>query len=124
MSNLRLRPFLHFIVVLAVFLSAASPACKFISGGMLEICAADGSLKNIALPDGYQSPDAPVEKEKAAKDDCPFCFAQTHLKSNKTADIAIVAYTVFVMALIAAWASGHYRRYELDSLSARAPPLR
>lgn len=78
----------HVLVLAALVLSGASPACEFISGGksLIEICAADGSLKTIAVDDNQ----TPTEgKHQNAKKDCAFCFAQTHLKSAKAGSITL-----------------------------------
>ncbi len=78
------KHFIYALVIAAFTLSGISPACDFISGNknFIEICAADGSLKTIALSNNGKLLDQSEESEhhSSTKNDCSFCFAQTHSK--------------------------------------------
>lgn len=70
-----MKRIIHCFIILALALAAVSPACEFISGqNVIEICTSDG-IKRIALPG-----EPADEGHEYAKQDCAFCFAQTHLK--------------------------------------------
>lgn len=81
-----MRIFLHSLVILAMVMSVISPACAFISGNqnLIEICAADGTVKTIAVSDDFaHADDVPSQDEDSSghemQKDCAFCFAQTHI---------------------------------------------
>lgn len=115
-----MRNALHVFLVLAFILSGISPACAFISGKSsieVEICTNDG-IKTVTLPG-----DAPEPQEHEKKNDCAFCFAQTHLKSAK-ADAILISYVAKNFdEQRAALSTAVVHRFELALLSARAPPL-
>ncbi len=118
-----MRNALHVFLALAFILSGISPACAFISGKSpsleIEICTAEG-LKTITLPG-----DAPAEHDDHArkKNDCAFCFAQTHLKSAK-ADAVLISYVprIFDEQIVSSLPA-QVHRFELTALSPRAPPI-
>src|SRR5262245_42652768 len=115
-----MRNILHIFLILAFVLSGISPACAFISGKSsleIEICTAEG-LKKVSLPG-----DQPAEEhEHKKKDDCGFCFAQSHLKSAKAdAPSFSFAQSVFQTQTLYS-ASAQIERAELSVLSPRAPP--
>lgn len=114
-----MRNALHVFLALAFILSGISPACAFISGKSsieIEICTADG-LKTVTLPG-----DAPAESHEK-KNDCAFCFAQTHLKTAK-ADAVLVSYVPKIFdGRNVSISSAQVQRFELAALSPRAPPF-
>lgn len=82
----------HVLVLAALVLSGASPACEFISGkSLIEICAADGTLKTIEVADDQTPENHKQGNNHQSKPDCAFCFVQTHMKSGKA--------TSFILAL-------------------------
>ncbi len=99
--------FIHILVLAALVLAGISPACEFISGkaDLFEICGADGSSKQAEIdPDlalflaaGQEQSPADEHHDKPG-DDCAFCFAQTHLKTFKTAGFAHAAPAVSMTA--------------------------
>lgn len=88
--------FLGLTLALAFVLNAASPACKFISGGgpaLMEICAEDGSLKSIPFPAGLNPFEDKSKQHNHVKslNDCAFCFAQTNIQGYGGASLAVVS---------------------------------
>ncbi|MGH1398137.1 MAG: hypothetical protein ACRBCT_02885 [Alphaproteobacteria bacterium] len=79
MSDVKL--YISVFTMLAIFMAGISPACAFISGkGMIEICAADGSVQQIEA-DGAFDPfaeDVPLSEHLEAMEQCSFCFAAAH----------------------------------------------
>jgi hypothetical protein len=118
-----MRNALHVFLALAFILSGISPACAFISGKSsieIEICTNDG-IKTVTLPVDAPAEDYNPGHEK--KNDCAFCFAQTHLKTAK-ADAVLISYVPKIFdEQRAAFTAAAVHRFELASLSARAPPL-
>lgn len=123
-----MRCILQSLVILALVFSAASPACKFISGkaNILEICAADGSLKQIPMPEGYKSPlpEKPERKNHSAKDSCAFCFAAAHAKPLASGRIAVSfpAQHLNAEIQIAYYKDVFAARAELAGIETRPPP--
>ena len=83
-----MRNFLHVFLIFCFVLVSVSPACKFISGQLTEICGADGSVKSMSVPQELlaflpdQGDDQPHdEDEHSLKQDCMFCFAHTHFQA-------------------------------------------
>lgn len=79
----------QFLVICALITAGISPACAFVGGTMemMEICASDGSVKTIPVPEGYESP---IEDQDSEPDDsanlddlelCSFCLFQSGGKS-------------------------------------------
>lgn len=119
-----MRNLIHILVALSLVLALASPACKFVSGQMIEICAADGTLKTIMVspnqaPPSPETPAAPMDK----KSSCDFCLLQSHFKGIGTAAAQILLYFILISTITAAWIARRYRCFELTSLSLRGPPL-
>ncbi|MCC7305704.1 MAG: DUF2946 family protein [Alphaproteobacteria bacterium] len=121
-----MRHFVHLLLTIALILSLASPACKFISGehsSLIEICAADGSLKNVAVPDAFNPFKKPAEDHKKHDNDpCAFCFAQTHLKPLQSTAVLVAAYPPESFLIAARPYSLFYVRPELGAIAPRAPP--
>lgn len=118
-----MRNALHVFLALAFILSGISPACAFISGKSqsleIEICTNDG-LKTITLPGDAPAPEQDNHKKK---NDCAFCFAQTHLKTAK-ADAVLISYISKISdEQQDIHTSAQVHRFELSSLAARAPPI-
>lgn len=89
-----MKKFLSVLVVFALVLASASPACKFISGELAEICGADGSVIQMPVPDellaylpNQEQPEEP-EHENLGQN-CAFCFAQYKYDSNVQAGVSI-----------------------------------
>ena len=118
-----MRLYLHILVMLAVVLSGVSPACAFISGKSsiieVEICTADG-LKIVKMA-GDETPAHDHKHQK--KNDCGFCFAQSHLKSAKADAVLFTLPQNAWSQKISFGRSVKTERFELAGLSARAPPL-
>lgn len=84
--------FLNSLIIICFVLASVSPACKFISGkGFMEICAADGSIQEMQIPEellAYLPADADVDNEpqehRDMMQDCGFCFAQSHFNGFLT----------------------------------------
>lgn len=85
------------LILVALVLSGASPACEFIKGkSIIEICAADGTLKAIEVA-ADQTPENHQENTgHKSKPDCAFCFAQTHMKSGKATSFILTAQQISV----------------------------
>lgn len=115
-----MRKYVHILVALSLVLALASPACKFISGQMIEICASDGTLKSImVLPD--QAPPAPAAP-MGKKASCDFCLLHSSFKGLSADLSTILLYFLLISTITAAWIARRYKRFELTSLAARAPP--
>lgn len=112
--------YIHILAALAFILTGISPACEFISGKAtfheIEICAFEG-IKTIKVADEQ----APKQDHKA-KQDCGFCFAQSHLKLAKVPPQVFTAYAENTNYRISTGEGIHAARPELSVLSARAPP--
>jgi len=108
-------------LIFAFVLSGISPACAFISGKFssidIEICTEDG-LKTVSMP-GDEAPDDHAHKKK---DDCGFCFAQSHLKSAKADGASLSFFQPAFQTRISYDRSVRVKRTELSALAARAPP--
>lgn len=87
------RHIVALFLIVALATAGISPACAFISGktALIEICAADGTLKTVEVP-ADQAPVSDEENDKShhMEQDCAFCFAQSHQKHDlqDTAKIA------------------------------------
>lgn len=93
------------LVVLALITAGISPACAFVSTGkaMMEICASDGSVKKVAIPEGFEdllpadadtsSADNEQDHAKimAALDDCAFCIFQLSGKAFSYDVVSVIA---------------------------------
>lgn len=87
------RRYLSFLVIVSLVLAGVSPACRFISGKTLyEICGF-GEDKVVAPIDdallAYLPDQPPEDDHESLKDDCVFCFAQSHLKLAKALDAEV-----------------------------------
>lgn len=70
---------LNLIIMLAFIGAGISPACKFISGQMVEICGPNG-VETVRLDADQLPPEAPSH-HKEASEQCAFCFAGLHIKT-------------------------------------------
>lgn len=119
---------LHIFLILAFVLAQISPACAFVSGksGLIEICAADGSLKTIAVDAKYaqSSQTSSPEKHKAhdRADDCGFCFAQAHIKKLSAQQQDALPLISRTSVLRTGAGSIVYKSVDTDFFQARAPP--
>lgn len=75
----RVKFWVYLLIIAALASAGISPACAFVSGktSLIEICAADGSLKTIAV-DENQNPIDPAQHSHKAQKDCAFCFSNAH----------------------------------------------
>lgn len=122
--------FLHLALILAFVTAGISPACAFVGGktSIIELCAPDGSVKQVEVPadmDPFAKP-APHENGhhvKSMMDDCAFCFAGAQGKGLS------VAYAMVIKAPLPAGyvavGSGTAIPLSLDfsSFQPRAPPF-
>lgn len=114
--------FFHVLVLVALVLSGASPACEFISGKkrLIEICAADGTLKTVAV-DAGQTPDEKTHEAKhKSSQDCAFCFSQAHSKSLKSSSFIVNAKKTFIIPEAGFYSTLKINTYQ--TAQARAPP--
>ena len=95
---------LNAFFILCFVLAGVSPACAFISGkssAYIEICSADGSLKKVKISDNetvaalYQflekdKPKPEQPQKHAQKDDCGFCFSNTHISKALVSTITML----------------------------------
>lgn len=82
------KKFLLNLVIMLAFIGAGiSPACKFISGQMVEICGPNG-METVRLNADQLPPEAP-EQHKASADQCAFCFAGSHIKTVSAPPVII-----------------------------------
>ncbi len=119
------RHFLHILIAVALVLSTASPACQFISGQakVMEICSGT-ELKQIPLPDGYETPQIPAKENSQKKNNsCNFCFTQAHFGKIFAPPSIIQTAMEQPSALLVMWNQRIPARHELRPLSARAPPV-
>ncbi len=70
---------LNLIMMLAFIGAGISPACKFISGELVEICGPNG-IETVRLAADEIPPDAP-DHHKSASEQCAFCFTGSHIKT-------------------------------------------
>ena len=93
----RFGKFCSFILILGFLTAGISPACHFVSGGladengMVEICAADGSIKLISLAEAGLLPEQAPRHQQSKSSDCMFCFASANLKLAKAKAVQIDA---------------------------------
>ncbi len=117
----KIAHFLHIIIAIAIFTSAISPACAFISGKeTIEICTAFG-VKTIEID--TQSPDDTTQNSMHMMPDCMFCFALSSPKDTNTyqSDYSpIITKTVLSSSIN----SDHIETSRaLETYGARAPPI-
>lgn len=93
MLSSMMRRYLSILVIVSLVLAGISPACRFISGKTLyEICGFSEDKVVAPIDDALLAylPDQPPEDDhESAKDDCVFCFAQSHLKLAKVPDAEV-----------------------------------
>lgn len=119
-----MRTYANILVILALVSALASPACQFVSGrGFLEICGADGLLKKIAAPIGFEDPISAPKPDHETKDKCPFCFTHAHMKSVAAAVFNLSVFFLLIFSIVVAFLERRLARQELSPLSPRAPPL-
>ena len=75
------------MIMLAFIGAGISPACKFISGQMVEICGPNG-VETVRL-DADQLPSEAPENHKVASEQCAFCFAGSHIKTVSAVPVII-----------------------------------
>lgn len=118
--------YLALILSLAFILNAASPACKFISGDMMEICAADGTLQSIPFPGGenpFKTKDE-TGSHASKNTDCGFCFARTNLQGDSAAQSILVAIDFDTTSIPVFFsATNNLKQAERTGISPRAPPV-
>ena len=78
---------LNLIIMLAFIGAGISPACKFISGQMVEICGPNG-VETVRLDADQLPPDVP-DHHKQASEQCAFCFAGSHIKTVSATPVTI-----------------------------------
>lgn len=115
------RTFLLNLLVLLAFIGAGiSPACKFMSGEMVEICGPNG-IELVQLNASDLPPDAP-EHDPSQSDQCAFCFTGSQIKVMAVASLVIEApafnYVSSGRMVAAAQAYSAYRSATLP----RGPP--
>ncbi len=108
------RNFIQILAILSLVLAAASPACKFISGQLIEICAADGTLQTIIAPEGLAPPQLPAKQDEHKKSDpCVFCFSQTHTHLALAHCVVLALFALAAAAKCMPGRSDVLYRYEL-----------
>ncbi|MGB0719819.1 MAG: DUF2946 family protein [Bdellovibrionales bacterium] len=119
---------MHWLIVLAVFFTGVSPACSFMAGGtsVIQICAADGSVQNIAVDaafDPFADP-APQKQSADLSRKCPFCFTHAHLALDMPDAPDGLAFLSLPAGYLAVgggiWVPDGLR---LGAVSARGPPV-
>ncbi len=117
-----MKRFIHCLVILAFLTVGISPACKFISGQMvdLEICTPEGLQTIQIAADKTPEPQKPQKHQKT--DDCAFCFAQTHLKLAKAEPPAFQAPAAFKTSCNHLQQAARYATLH-SSAQPRAPPV-
>jgi len=85
------------LVMVSLVTMGISPACAFVSGktDIIEICAADGSMKTVAVAqeDGGAVEPLPASEDHKSphkKQECGFCFASSALKYQKASVVAVI----------------------------------
>lgn len=121
-----LRFYTNILLILAFLTSGISPACQFISGAtsIIEICAADGTLKTIELPaDQSPLPQEPSNKHKTNfGTDCAFCYSASNLKTLKT-DLQELSPTTDPKYISTGPGGYILKRTGSQNFDARGPPL-
>lgn len=130
---LNCRTLVAFIMIFAFVSAQISPACAFVSGrgGMIEICAEDGSIQTIQVSAQYDisallsKKDTTGDHDHRPKDmskECSFCFAQSHMaKGQISAPLTFSAPAPSDMMRIGA-GTIVYSSYSGGSFQPRAPP--
>ena len=95
----RFAKILNIVLVVAFVSAGASPACSFISGksGVIEICAADGSLKTIRVSEDFlpRSSSSSENTDQVPLGDlpkkaCDFCFTASHIAVDIVSEQAVI----------------------------------
>ena len=123
-----MRNLLNSLIIICFVLASVSPACKFISGkGLMEICAADGSIQEMQIPEellAYLPADADVDnapqEHRDMMQDCGFCFAQSNLSAFLTDTPGLVILPLDRDGLDLYQSA--YARHELRLYQPRGPP--
>lgn len=111
---------LNLIIMLAFIGAGISPACKFISGEMVEICGPNG-IEMVRLNAGDLPPDAP-DHDTAKTDQCAFCFTGSQIKGMEVASLVVQVPDVsYVSSEERIAADLAYRAYRSATLP-RGPP--
>lgn len=114
--------FLFNLIIMLAFIGAGiSPACKFISGEMIEICGPNG-IEMVRLNANDLPPDAPQEHDTAKTDQCAFCFTGSQIKVMEVASVVVQAPDLsYVSSERMVSAERVYRAYRSATLP-RGPP--
>ncbi len=121
-----MRYLLHFLLILSIISATVSPACAFIGGknggNFIEICAADGSLKTIPAPAGFEFPaKQPVHNVHKL---CDFCILHTSLQQAAPLTTTFIPPIAIADDVRIDQAFLYFtQRPELSQLSPRAPPI-
>lgn len=114
------RFLLNLFVLLAFIGAGISPACKFISGGIVEICGPNG-IETVLLSDDGQPLETPAH-DTAKADQCAFCFTGSQIKAMSVASVEVMAPDMaYVLSGRKIAAERAYSAYRLATLP-RGPP--
>lgn len=111
---------LNLIIMLAFIGAGISPACKFISGQMVEICGPNG-VETVRLNADQLPPESP-EHDKEASEQCAFCFSGSHIKTVSVPPITIKIPNVTHIAAEQAIASAQAYSLYRSAVLPRGPP--
>lgn len=127
------RKVLGVFLIFAFVMGQISPVCAFVSGkiGQMEICSEDGSVRMIDVSARYDL-SAYIDDTKnsldkksshSKKNDCQFCFAQSHLSKITAANIPVLHIVLAGDPVLKIGAGSIiFKAFVTRGLQARAPP--
>lgn len=112
--------FLNLVLMLAFIGAGISPACKFISGEMVEICGPNG-VEMVRLNADELPPTAP-DHHKQVSEQCAFCFAGSHIKTAAAPPVIIKIPNLTHVAAERDVASAQAYSFYRSAILPRGPP--
>lgn len=106
-------------MMLAFIGAGISPACKFISGQMIEICGPNG-VETVRLAADELPPEQ--QKHSSAEEQCAFCFTGSHIKTAAAPALTIAVPDFTYVAVEREIATTLAYKLHHSSILPRGPP--
>lgn len=127
------RKVLGVFLIFAFVMGQISPVCAFVSGkiGQMEICSEDGSVRMIDVSARYDlsayiddtKNSSDKKSSHSKKNDCQFCFAQSHLSKMTAGNIPVLHLVLAENSVLKIGAGSIiFKSFVTRGLQARAPP--